>query len=193
MTETETELFAIFERTGAILKGHFQLASGLHTDTYIQCSRLTERPVEMEMLCRELAGKWDGTQVDVVVGPAYGGILPAYELARHLGARSVFCERAKEGSFELRRGFRVEGDRVLVAEDVITTGGSAKEAVDLVGASGGTVVGVASFVDRGVDKKFTEDHRFLLSITPPTWSPGECPRCRAGEEAVKPGTKPCRV
>ncbi len=189
----ERDRLAVFERTGAILKGHFQLASGLHTDTYIQCSRVTEWPAEMESLCRDLASKWNGKKIDVVVGPAYGGILPAYELARHLGARSVFCERGKEGSFELRRGFQVQGDLVLVAEDVITTGGSAKEAVDLVKASGGTVAGVASFVDRGVAKAFSEEHHFLLSITPPTWAPAECPACKAGEVVVKPGTKPCRV
>ena len=189
----ETDTIEIFEKTGAILKGHFQLASGLHTDTYIQCSRVTEWPTEMEKLCQELATRWEGKRIDVVLGPAYGGILPAYELARHLNSRSVFCERGKEGAFELRRGFQVQGNNVLVVEDVITTGGSAKEAVDLVKASGGNVVGVASFVDRGVDKKFSEDHSFLLSITPPTWTPGDCPACKAGEVAIKPGTKPCKV
>lgn len=189
----EQEITAIFEKTGAIMKGHFQLASGLHTNTYIQCSQVTEWPAEMEKLCKELAEKWADKKIDVVVGPAYGGILPAYELARHLKARSVFCERDAEGLFQLRRGFHVDGDSVLVAEDVITTGGSAKEAVDLVKNSGGTVTGVASFVDRGVDKKFSEDHRFLLSITPPTWTPEECPACKSGEVAIKPGTKPCKV
>jgi len=189
----EAEIRSVFARTGALLQGHFLLASGLHSDTYVQCAKVLEHPREAELLCRELAFRWQGTAIDVVAGPAYGGILPAYELARQLGCRAVFFERGGSGKFELRRGFAIASDRVLVAEDVITTGGSAKEVVDLAKEIGARIVGVASFVYRGVGKAFEEDYRYLLGIEPPTWKPVECPLCRQGDPAVKPGTKPCKV
>lgn len=189
----EAEIRDVFARTGAILKGHFLLASGLHSDTYVQCAKVMEHPREAETLCRELAERWKGVGVDVAAGPAYGGILPAYEIARHLGTRAVFFERGAAGKFELRRGFAIDGDRVLVAEDVITTGGSAKEVVDLVQAMGGRVVGVTSFVFRGTGKAFDEEYRPLLALQPPTWKPAECPFCREGSPAIKPGTKPCKA
>jgi orotate phosphoribosyltransferase len=188
---TDAEIRDVFTRTGAILKGHFLLASGLHSDTYVQCAKVMEHPREAEALCRELASRWQG--VDAVAGPAYGGILPAYEIARHLGCRAVYFERGTTGKFELRRGFSIEGDRVLVAEDVITTGGSAKEVVDLAKAMGAKVVGVTSFVFRGVGKAFDEEYRYLLGLEPPTWKPADCPHCKQGSTAVKPGTKPCKA
>lgn len=188
----ESEIRDVFTRTGAILNGHFLLASGLHSNTYVQCAKVMEHPSEAEDLCRELAARWKGTAIDVVAGPAYGGILPAYELARHLHARAIFFERAANGKFELRRGFEIGRDRVLVAEDVITTGGSAKEVVDLVKRIGGTVAGVTSFVYRGVGKAFDEEYRYLLGIEPPTWKPEACPFCREGQTVVKPGTKPTK-
>lgn len=188
----ESEILDVFKRTGAILNGHFLLASGLHSDTYVQCAKVTEHPREAEALCRELADRWRGAAVDVVAGPAYGGILPSYELARAIGARAVFFERGEGGKFELRRGFGIEGERVIVAEDVITTGGSAKEVVDLAKKMGAKVVGVTSFVFRGAGKAFDEKYRHLLSLAPPTWKPEECPLCRAGQAVVKPGTKPKR-
>lgn len=189
----EAELRAVFARTGAILNGHFLLASGLHSDTYVQCAKVMEHPREAETLCRELAGRWQGVGIDVVAGPAYGGILPAYELARQLGVRAVYFERGATGKFELRRGFAVAGQRVLVAEDVITTGGSAREVVDLVKAMDASVAGVTSFVYRGQGKAFEEEYRHLLGLNPPTWKPDDCPLCRQGQAAVKPGTKPCRA
>jgi orotate phosphoribosyltransferase len=152
-----------------------------------------EHPKEAEILCRELASRWKGTRVDVVAGPAYGGILPAYELARQLGARAVYFERGSTGKFELRRGFTIEKERLLVAEDVITTGGSAKEVVDLAKSMRGEVVGVTSFVYRGTGKAFEEEYRYLLALQPPTWTPAECPFCREGQTVIKPGTKPCKV
>lgn len=190
----EAEIRDVFTRTHAILKGHFLLASGLHSDTYVQCAKVMEHPAEAEKLCRELADRWKGTKIDVVAGPAYGGILPAYELARHLGVRAIYFERGTGGKFELRRGFEIAKDRVLVAEDVITTGGSAKEVVDLVKHMGGEVAGVTSFVYRGAGKAFDDEYRYLLGIQPPTWKPDDCPHCRSGLTAVKPGTKPpCRA
>lgn len=189
----EEQIRAVFARTGAILRGHFLLASGLHSDTYVQCAKVMEHPKEAEALCGELAARWNGTAIDVVAGPAYGGILPAYELARHLGVRTVYFERGPAGRFELRRGFSVAGHRVLVAEDVITTGGSAKEVVDLVQELGGTVAGVASFVYRGAGKAFDEEYRYLLEMQPPSWKPADCPLCRQGLTAIKPGTKPCKA
>jgi len=190
---TDAEIRDVFARTGAILHGHFLLASGLHSDTYVQCAKVLEHPREAETLCRELAARWNGVLTDVVAGPAYGGILPAYELARQLGVRAVYFERGASGKFELRRGFAVAGQRVIVAEDVITTGGSAKEVVDLVRELGGQVAGVTSFVYRGQGQAFEEEYRYLLELAPPTWAPSDCPMCRRGLTAMKPGTKPCKA
>ncbi len=175
-----------FRKVGAIQQGHFVLSSGLHSDTYVQCARVLERPEVAGLLCRELAGKWP-EGAGVVAGPAYGGIILSYEIARALGARAIFFERVN-GQFELRRGFGLEpGDRVLVAEDVVTTGGSAREVVELVKAQGGTVIGVASLVDRRPEE--SEDLRALIRLSPPLWKPEECPKCRNGEPIEKPGSR----
>lgn len=187
---TDASLLDEFRAAGAVLTGHFLLSSGLHSDTYVQCAKILERPEVSERLCRALAAKWTAAEPDVVAGPAYGGILVAYELARHLKARAIFFERV-DGKFELRRGFEIaKGDRVLVAEDVVTTGGSAAEVVERVKALGGEVVGVAAFIDRGVGKAFQEDLRALLSLSPPVWMAEECPLCRQGHTIVKPGSRP---
>ncbi|MHC4607420.1 MAG: phosphoribosyltransferase family protein, partial [Planctomycetota bacterium] len=135
-----------------------------------------------------LAEKWP-EKPDVVAGPAYGGIIVAYELARALGARAVFFERV-DGVFQLRRGFEIaKGARVLVVEDVVTTGGSAKEVVDRVKEMGANVVGVASLIHRGAKTKFEEELRPLLRVSPPMWKPEECPLCKEGSKAVKPGSR----
>lgn len=191
MSQEET-LLKEFRDARAVLHGHFLLSSGLHSDTYVQCAKVLECPDVAGRLCAELAKRWP-ERPSLVAGPAYGGILVAYELARALGARAVFFERV-DGRFDLRRGFEIApGERVLVSEDVVTTGGSAQEVVERVAAMGGTVVGVAALVDRSggqAGKALGTELRALVQLTPPVWKPEECPLCRQGVPAVKPGSRP---
>jgi len=189
---TEAELWGLFETTGAVLKGHFLLSSGLHSPVYIQCAKLLQHPDLAERVCRALAGKVRGLgPVQAVVGPALGGIVVAYELARALGVRGMFAER-DNGRMCLRRGFEVSpGERVLIAEDVVTTGRSSLEVAEVVRAAGGNPVGIACLVDRRPDA--TEPKLpviSLLRIELETFSPEECPLCREGVPLVKPGSRP---
>jgi len=189
---TEAELWGLFETTGAVLKGHFLLSSGLHSPVYIQCAKLLQHPDLAERVCRALAGKVRGLgPVQAVVGPALGGIVVAYELARALGVRGMFAER-DNGRMCLRRGFEVSpGERVLIAEDVVTTGRSSLEVAEVVRAAGGNPVGIACLVDRRPDA--TEPKLpviSLLRIELETFSPEECPLCREGIPLVKPGSRP---
>ena len=149
-----TETIEAFRKADAILSGHFLLSSGAHSDTYIQCAKVLERPDLPSGLCETPATPWKGKGITCVAGPAYGGILLAYELARALRCRAIFFER-ENNVFTLRRGFEIlQEESVLIAEDVVTTGGSSKEVLDLVGALGGKVAGVASLVNRGQGTPF---------------------------------------
>lgn len=180
----QDEVLALLREANAVLKGHFLLASGLHSDTYFQCAKVFEQPGIGSRVAQELAGRWADTKIDVVAGPALGGVIVAYELARALGARCVYFERV-DGAFQLRRGFEIKpGDRVLVAEDVVTTGGSAKEVVELARHMAATVVGVSAIVYRQQDKKFDEPLRYLIAMNPPAWKPPECP---LPGDPIKPG------
>ena len=179
-------------QTGAILRGHFRLSSGLHSDSYFQCARLVSHPQHAEYVGRSLAEKVRKQgllPIDVVIGPALGGIVVAHEVARALGVCALFAER-QSGTLCLRRGFAIDpGQRVLVVEDVITTGGSAKETADLVSSQGGIVVGYASIVDRG------ECHDLsplvsLLQIHPQVFSEADCVLCKQGIPIQKPGSRP---
>ncbi len=183
-------LWQLFEQAGALLTGHFRLTSGLHSDRYIQCARVLMLPDQAEMLCRELVRRLDGRQVDVVVGPALGGVVLAYEMARQLGAAALFTER-ENGIMLLRRGFTLgAGQRVLVVEDVITTGGSAREVVELARQSGAEVVGVAALVDRSNGRvEMGVPLSALLAVEVASYEPQECPMCEAGIPVVKPGSR----
>ena len=181
----------VFRKCDAMLEGHFLLSSGLHSPRYLQCARVCRLPDVCGRLCAELAKEFQDAQVDVVVGPALGGIVLAYELARALGARGIFMERDAEGRMTLRRGFELKaGESVLVAEDVMTTGGSVAEIVEVAERAGASVAGVACLVDRGGAKRF-EGRRVagLLRMEIPTYAPEVCPQCREGEPLVKPGSR----
>ena len=189
---TEGEILELFQRTGAILEGHFILSSGLHSPKYIQCARLLQHPNLATRACRALAERIPALgKPDVVIGPALGGVIVAYELARALGVRRMFTER-KEGKMALRRGFEIApGEDVLIAEDVVTTGRSSLEVAEVVRAAGGNPVGIACLVDRRPDA--TEPKLpviSLLRIELETFSPEECPLCREGVPLVKPGSRP---
>lgn len=185
------EILALFEECRAILQGHFLLSSGLHSPQYLQCALVCRRPDICSRLCAELAKAFEGKRVDVVVGPAMGGIVLAYELARSLGASGIFMERDSAGRMVLRRGFSVNpGDSVVVAEDVMTTGGSVMEVVRAVEEAGANIVGIACLVDRGGAKRLEgRDVASLIEMTIPTYARQDCPLCRDGLPLVKPGSK----
>ncbi|MHB8157772.1 MAG: orotate phosphoribosyltransferase [Desulfocucumaceae bacterium] len=184
------KIISIFEETSAMLRGHFLLTSGRHSDRYFQCALVLQHPKYCEMLCRELASRFAGEKIETVVGPAMGGIIMSYEVARAISARSLFTER-ENGKMVLRRGFAISpGERVLVVEDVVTTGGSVKEVIEYVREAGGNVVGAGVLVDRsggGVDLGARTES--LLKIPAVSYSPEECPLCREGIPFIKPGSR----
>jgi orotate phosphoribosyltransferase len=185
------EVRELLRATGALWEGHFLLSSGLHSSRYIQCARLLQYPWHAETVGRALAEKVRDLSVDVVVGPALGGILVAHELGRALGVRALFAER-EGGKLALRRGFFIApGERVLLAEDVVTTGGSTLETAEVVASFGGTVVAAACIVDRrGPGAKDLPFPLFsLLRLELETHPPEECPLCQAGIPLEKPGSR----
>jgi len=180
----------ILERTGALLKGHFLLTSGMHSDSYVQCALALRDPRDAELIGRNLMELFREFRPDLVAGPAMGGVILAHEVARAAGVPCVFSER-ENGVMTFRRGFRIEpGQKVLVVEDVITTGGSVMEVVSLVRQAGGQVVGVGAIVNRsGSDSLMDVPMRSLVSLGLAKYTAGECPLCRAGTPAVKPGSR----
>jgi orotate phosphoribosyltransferase len=188
---TDAEILKAFGDVEALLEGHFLLSSGLHSSRYLQCALVLQDPPLAERLCKALAAKLSDTGAETVIGPALGGIVVAYELARALGIRGIFAER-KDAEMQLRRGFKVrKGERVLLAEDVVTTGRSLKEVIAVLGDMGTEVVGVASLIDRtgNRDPGFGVPLVSLLSVDVPTWSPEQCPLCADGVPLVKPGSR----
>ena len=186
----QEEIRQLFAATGAVLTGHFILTSGRHSDTYVQCALVLQYPEYAARLGAALAAHFGGTGAECVAGPALGGIIVAYEVARALGVRALFTERV-EGVMRLRRGFNLEpGERVLVVEDVVTTGGSIKETAAVLQALGAEITGFGALVDRSGGKvDFAEPFYALLSVEAVTWDPAACPLCRAGTPAVKPGSR----
>jgi orotate phosphoribosyltransferase len=192
------QVLELARESGALLEGHFQLSSGRHSDRYFQCALLLANPRRAEALARAIALKIEVTP-DVVIGPALGAVVWAHEVARALGSTAFFAERVGE-KFALRRGFALEPDaRVLVAEDVLTTGGSVREVLALVREHGARPVGVASIINRsGVEQPFEPDglsFACLADVEAPSWTPEQCPLCAARKAgpAVKPGSRPGAV
>lgn len=187
---TEKDVLDIFNKNNALLTGHFKLSSGLHSKNYLQCALILQYPDIAGALAKEIAKKFSKEKIGVVIGPALGGITLAYEIARALKVRGLFTER-QDGVMVLRRGFAISpGEKALVAEDVITTGGSTKEVIDVVKSSGGTVVGVASIIDRSSEKiDFGVPFTALAKIKVETYKEEECPLCKAGIPVTKPGSR----
>ncbi|MEO1959339.1 MAG: orotate phosphoribosyltransferase [Nautiliaceae bacterium] len=195
----------IYEKYGALLKGHFLLSSGKHSEYYLQSARVLEHPEVAEKLAKELAKQIidAGIKVDTVCSPAIGGLLAGYELARALGIRFIFTERVN-GKMTLRRGFEIKpGEKVLICEDIITTGGSAMEAAREIEKRGAKVVGFGAIANRGICKrvngkserkkecKLPEDKPFfaLDDFDFEVYAPEDCPMCKAGSKPVKPGSR----
>lgn len=187
---TRDETIEIFIKANALLTGHFRLTSGRHSAQYMQCAQVLQYPQYASVLCDALAEKFSGTQVDLVIGPAMGGIVVAYEVGRALGVKAIFTER-EQGAMALRRGFAINpGEKVLVVEDVVTTGGSVKEVIEVVRERGGQVVGVGVLVDRSGGKvDFGVQTESILQMQIESYDPEDCPLCKQGLPVVKPGSR----
>jgi orotate phosphoribosyltransferase len=192
---TRDELLDLFRRSGALLEGHFRLTSGLHSPGYLQCALVLQHPRDAEALGAAIAAKTRELRPTVVMSPALGGVVIGQEVGRALGVRAIFAER-QDGALTLRRGFMLsENERVLVVEDVLTTGGSTRETIQVARAAGAQVVGAASIVDRSGPSVACETYlgvpfAALLDVDLPTYEPDKCPLCAQGLSVVKPGSRP---
>lgn len=188
---TRDELLDLFRKSGALLEGHFRLSSGLHSTGYLQCALVLQHPESAERLGRALADSVRQYRPTVVLSPALGGVVIGHEVGRALGVRALFAER-QDGTLMLRRGFALEAsDRVLIVEDVCTTGGSTRETMQVATAAGGHVIGAAAIVDRsGGRAAFDVPFHALLAVDLPTYQPDACPLCAEGLPVVKPGSRP---
>lgn len=190
------EVERVFRDAGAFREGHFVLASGKHSPRYLEKFQVLQWPRETERLCATLAGAVRDLGIDTVAGPTTGGIILAHELARQLGTRAVYAERDDDGKGRVfRRGFHLgAGERVLVVDDIMTTGGSVQETIGAVRSAGAEVVGAAVLVDRSAGAAKLGVPLFALwSLDIPTYSPAECPLCARGIAPVHPGTTPAPV
>lgn len=191
----EQDIIKEFEDAEAILKGHFILSSGLHSDTYLQCARVLMNPKRADRLCNELAQivtqALKGKTIDLVVAPAMGGVVVGYEMGRQLGVETIFCER-ENGIFALRRGFTIKkGANILLVEDVVTTGKSSLEAVECIKEHGGKVIAEASLIDRsgGESKKMPFPLISLLTLEVETFAADKVPARLSKVPAIKPGSR----
>ena len=180
----------MFRRVGALLQGHFRLTSGLHSPGYLQCALVLQHPRDAEMCGVAIADRVRHLNVGTVLSPALGGIVIGQEVGRALGVRAIFAER-QDGKLMLRRGFTLgPGERVLVVEDVVTTGGSTRETIDVAHAAGAQVVGAASIIDRSGGQQALDVPYFALAaVSLPTYQPESCPMCAKGEPVTKPGSR----
>lgn len=187
---TSEEVLDIYRSTGALLTGHFLLSSGLHSDRYLQSALVLQQPDTATKLCAELASRFRDVRIEVVIAPALGGVFVSHETARALGVRALFAERVL-GELTLRRGFTIrQGERTLVVEDVITTGKSTRETIEVVNRSGGVVVAAGALVDRsGGRAALGVPYQSLVTLDVPTYEPDACPMCKAGSTPVKPGSR----
>jgi len=194
MSLPQDHVFGMFRESGALLEGHFRLTSGLHSNQYFQCAKVLQYPRYCETLCGDIAAQFRSARIDVVIAPALGGIVVAQEVGRQLGVRTVFAERS-EGVMQLRRGFAIApGERVLVCEDVVTTGGSVNEVIAIVTQARGIVAGAAYMVDRSggavefpVGQDGLQYAAMTLQVT--TYRPEACPLCQQGVPIARPGSR----
>jgi orotate phosphoribosyltransferase len=195
VTPQQDRVLDLFERTGAYLQGHFRLSSGLHSSGYLQSALVLQYPRHAELLGRKLAEALsDWTKqgpIGCVISPALGGLIVGHEVARALGVRFLFTERDADRKMSLRRGFSIApGEKVIVIEDVITTGGSTREVIDVVRALGGTAVAAGSIIDRSGGAADLGIPRVALeTLSVPVWAPEQCPLCLKGEPVTKPGSR----
>jgi len=187
---TTEQVLQLFRETEALLEGHFQLTSGLHSPQYFQCAKVLQYPQHAERLCQIARQNFAEQNIDVVIAPAVGGIIVAHEAGRLLQTRVLFAER-QNGKMSLRRGFHISpNEKILVCEDVVTTGGSVREVIELTREAGGEVVGVFCIVDRSNGKAdFGVPLISTLQLSPEIYSPENCPLCARGSQPKKPGSR----
>ncbi|MDR1683908.1 MAG: orotate phosphoribosyltransferase [Elusimicrobiota bacterium] len=187
---TNEEVLQIFKDCGALLEGHFKLSSGLHSGKYLQSAKVLQYPDIAQKLCKELAAKLEGVKIDVVIGPAMGGVVIGYEMARALGVRGIFTERV-DGAVQFRRGFELKpGERCLIAEDVVTTGKSTKEVMAAIKEQGALTAACCSLIDRsGGAVDFGVPLASMAQVEVATYDEAECPMCKAGQPLAKPGSR----
>jgi orotate phosphoribosyltransferase len=190
MISDEDNILEIFKKTGALLQGHFLLTSGRHSNMYFQCAKVLQYPEYTEHVCKIIADYFKSFAIDTVISPAMGGIIVGQEVARLLNKRSIFAER-EDKKLTLRRGFAIDkGEKVLVCEDVVTTGGSVFEVIDIVNEQGGKVVGVGYIVDRSNGKvNFGYPQKSTMKMEVISYTPDECPLCKEKIPLVKPGSR----
>ena len=189
---TQDEVISCFRESGALLEGHFRLSSGLHSDRYLQCALVLQHAQQAKALGASLAHQLRDLvePPDFVIAPALGGIIVAHEVARELGVRGIFAER-QDGVLKLRRGFRIlTGEKAYVVEDVVTTGGSTRETMEVVTQAGGVVLATGSLIDRSGGKANLGAPSAALAVLDiPVYTPEECPLCKSGSQAIKPGSR----
>lgn len=185
---SKNEIREMFIKAGALKEGHFRLTSGLHSPQYVDKFKILSKPALAVVLLREMALPWMEKNIDIVVGPAIGGIILAFEIAHNLGTDGIFLER-KNGKMTFTRGFKIEsGQRVLVVEDVVTTGGSVTEVCEQVSKAGGIISGVSLMVDRSSGKvKFDSETHALMTLDLEVFDESSCPQCLEGVELIVPG------
>ncbi len=190
MTKSNAQLLELFRSTNALLDGHFQLTSGLHSPQYFQCAKVLQHPQYLSQLAGMIAEHFAGDSIDVVISPALGGIVVGTEVGRQLGVRTIFGER-KDGTMTLRRGFELKQlERALVVEDVVTTGGSVFEVIALVKQADAVPAGVGFIVDRSNGKvKFDTNQYAVLAMDVITYAPETCPLCKSNVPMSKPGSR----
>ena len=186
---TGEEILSIFKQSKALLEGHFQLTSGLHSPNYFQCAKVLQYPDYAGQLCGEIAARFKDTKIGAVIAPALGGIVVGQEVGRQLHVRTMFTER-KDSIMQLRRGFEISsGEKILVCEDVVTTGGSVREVIEIVQQHGGEIVGVGVIVDRSGGKSDFENLFATMTMQVVTYKPDDCPLCAKGIPVEKPGSR----
>ncbi len=187
---TQEQILEHFRETNALLEGHFILSSGLHSPNYLQCALALQNPQDAAEFGKAIAENFNGEQFDTVASPAIGGLIIGFAVAQALNVRFIWTER-ENGAMTLRRGFSVkENERILVVEDVITTGGSTRECIEALEKHGAKVVAAASIIDRSNGKADVGVPRIALaSLDVPSYQTADCPMCRNGSEAVKPGSR----
>lgn len=190
MKLTKEQVLDIFRETKALLEGHFRLTSGLHSPQYFQCAKVLQYPKYLHLLCGEIAKHFEDSDIELVISPAIGGVVVGTEVGRMLRVRTIFAER-KDEKMELRRGFEIHpGERVLVVEDVVTTGGSVFEIIDLVKKADARLIGVGYIVDRSNGRVTFESKQFsVLQMDVIAHKPEECPLCKDGIPVTKPGSR----
>ena len=187
---TSDSILERFRAVGALLEGHFRLTSGLHSPGYLQCALVLQHPAEAAACGEAIATRVRGLGAVVVLSPALGGIVIGQEVGRAIGIRAIFAER-QDGRLTLRRGFTLApGEKVLVVEDVVTTGGSTRETIEVARAAGAHVVGAASIIDRsGGEQRLDVPYHALATVALPTYEADDCPMCALGQPVVKPGSR----